>query len=131
MKKTKRRAFNSIILVIGMISIPFAGFTQDDDEDPVPFVDGEMWGESTREEKVSYVVGLSNLLDTEYAFQQKSGNAPTDQQSFIATLWENIDDLTVDQFIERVDSWYANNPGDLDTVVIDVVWVDMVEPNLK
>jgi hypothetical protein len=131
MKKTKRRAFSSIILVIGMISIPFAGFTQDDDEDPVPFVDGEMWGDSTREEKVSYVVGLSNLLDTEYAFQQKSGNAPTDQQSFIATLWENIDELTVDEFIERVDNWYANNPGDLDTVVIDVVWVDMVEPNLK
>ena len=79
----------------------------------------------------SYIVGLSNLLDAEYAFQQKSGNPPSSDQSFIVTLWENVDDLTLDECVDRIDQWYENNPADMDTVVIDVIWVDMVEPNLN
>jgi hypothetical protein len=130
MDKNIKKAIGVLFLIMGLFSTPFAALAQDD-VDPVPFVDGEMWAASSDEEKLSYVVGLSNLLDAEYAFQQKSGNPPTDQQSFIAKLWENIDDLTLDQFIDRVDNWYANNPDNLDTVIIDVVWVDMVEPNLK
>ncbi len=81
--------------------------------------------------KVSYIIGLSHLLHAEYAYQQKSGNAPTDEQGFIATMWEKIEELTLDECIERLDRWYANNSSDMDTVVIDTIWVDMVEPNLE
>ena len=97
----------------------------------VPFVDGKMWEASSRLEKVSYIVGLSNLLDAEYAFQQKSGNPPSAEHSFVGLLWENIDELTVDECIERIDRWYRNHPADKDTAVIDVIWVDMVQPNLE
>jgi hypothetical protein len=97
----------------------------------VPFVDGTMWEASTRPEKVSYIVGLSDLLDAEYAFQQKSGNPPSTEQSFVGLLWENIDELSIDECIERIDRWYRNHPSEKDTVVIDVIWTDMVQPNLE
>ena len=70
------------------------------------------------------------MLDAAYAYQQGSVNVPTGEQSFIGTLWKNIDNLTLDQCIDRIDSWYANNPDELDEVVLDVIWKDMVEPNL-
>jgi hypothetical protein len=112
-----------------MVFSPLAALAQDD-ANAVPFVDGTMWGDSSNAEKVSYIVGLSNLLDAAYAYQQGSENAPTGEQSFIGTLWANVDDLTLDQCIARIDSWYANNPDRLDEVVLDVIWIDMVEPNL-
>jgi hypothetical protein len=118
-----------IIFSLTIVFSPLAALAQDD-ANIVPFVDGTMWGESSREEKVSYIVGLSNLLDAAYAYQQGSKNVPTGEQSFIGTLWTNIDDLTLDQCIDRIDSWYANNPDELDEPVLDVIWLDMVEPNL-
>jgi hypothetical protein len=118
-----------IIFSLTIVFFPLAALAQDD-ANIVPFVDGTMWGESSREEKVSYIVGLSNLLDAAYAYQQGSKNVPTGEQSFIGTLWTNIDDLTLDQCIDRIDSWYANNPDGLDEPVLDVIWLDMVEPNL-
>lgn len=46
-------------------------------------------------------------------------------------MWEKIEELTLDECIERLDRWYANNSSDMDTVVIDTIWVDMVEPDLE
>ena len=76
-------------------------------------------------------MGLSNLLDAAHAYQEKSGDPPSAEQSFITILWDNVDDLTIDECIDRIDKWYENNPNDMDTVVLDVIWVDMVEPNLE
>jgi hypothetical protein len=117
------------LFLLAILCVPLTVFAQEEDN-AVPFVDGEMWEESSRLEKVSYIVGLSNLLDAEFAFQQKSGSPPTADQSIIKTMWENIDDLSIDDAIHRIDQWYENNPDDMPTVVIDVIWVDMVEPNL-
>ena len=84
---------------------------------------------SSRLEKVSYIVGLSNLLDVECAFEQERGNRPSAEYSFTGLLWENIDDLTVDECFERIDRWYRNHPADKDPAVIAVTWVDMVQQN--
>ena len=117
------------LFILAILCVPLTVFAQEEDN-AVPFVDGEMWEESSRLEKLSYIVGLSNLLDAEYAFQQKSGNPPTANQSIVKAMWDSIDDLSIDDAISRIDQWYENNPDDMSTVVIDVIWVDMVEPNL-
>ena len=36
----------------------------------------------------------------------------------------------LDQVSERIDHWYEANPSKLDTAVLEVIWIDMVEPNL-
>ena len=129
MNNTRKLVMRAVLLLVAGTLFPALSTAQQ--ADPVPFVDGDMWEASSREEKVSFIVGMSNLMDTEYAFQQKSGDPPSADQSFVATLWDSIDDLTVDECIDRIDQWYESNPDDMDTVVIDVIWVDMVEPNLN
>ena len=128
MKTIKENAVRMVTVLLACALLPISALAQE--ADPVPFVDGDMWEASIREEKISYIVGLSNLLDAEYAFQKKSGNPPSDEQSFIRTLWENVDHLTLDECVDRIDRWYEDNPNDMDRVVLDVIWDDMVEPNL-
>lgn len=129
MKTVGKIPVGALVVMILVASVPHPSLSLA--ADPVPFVDGDMWNASSRLEKVSYIVGLSNLMDTEYAFQQKSGSPPGADQSFVAVIWDSIDDLTVDECIDRIDDWYERNPDEMDTTVIDVIWVDMVEPNLE
>ena len=98
-------------------------------EETVPFVDGTMWKKSAPVLKRTYLVGMSNLLVAEYLYQQDWG-PPPDRQTAIQRLYEEIDDVTLDGAIERIDAWYKSNPDKLDTPVLGVIWLDMVKPNL-
>lgn len=98
-------------------------------EEHVPFVDGKMWGDSAPILKRTFLVGVANLMTAEYLYQKDTG-PPPDHQTTIRRLYEEIDDVTLDQAIERIDAWYEKNPGKLNTTVLEVIWLDMVKPNL-
>lgn len=95
----------------------------------VPFVDGKSWKKSAPILKRAYLVGVSNLMSAEYAYQQTFG-PPPDRQTTVQRLYEEIDEVTLDGAIERIDKWYENHPDQLDTTVLEVIWLDMVRPNL-
>jgi len=92
-------------------------------------VAGEMWGQTAPVVKRAYLVGVSNLMVAEYLYQKEFG-PPDDRQTVIQRLYEGVDDVTLDQVIERIDAWYQKNPDKLDTTVLEVVWLDLVRPNL-
>jgi len=92
----------------------------------MPIVDGALWTKSTTLGKHSYLIGVSNLLEVEYAYQKRNGRQPSDDQSIIRRLFENTAELTLDQMMRRIDRWYQRNPDQLSKAVIDVIWVDMV-----
>lgn len=66
-----RNSAASRLFLLAILCVPLTVLAQEEDN-AVPFADGEMWEGSSRLEKVSYIVGLSNLLDAEFAFQQKA-----------------------------------------------------------
>jgi len=94
----------------------------------IPIVDGALWTKSTTIGKHSYLIGVSNLLEVEYAYQKRNGLQPSDDQSIIRRLFENTADLSLDQITRRIDQWYQRNPDKLSKAVLDVIWVDMVLP---
>ncbi len=96
----------------------------------VPLVDGKLWRISSKIEKKSFLIGASNLLSIEYTYQIKGKNPPTDKQSIIPRFYKNIDDVTLDQAIDKIDQWYQDNPDKLNEPVLAVIWLSMVEPNL-
>jgi hypothetical protein len=98
-------------------------------EEDVPMVDGRDWKESAPVLKRAYLIGLSNLLSAEYAYQQEFG-PPPDRQTAIQRLYEEIDAVSLDEVIERTDKWYEDHPDEQDTAVLGVIWLDMVRPNL-
>ena len=95
----------------------------------VPFVDGKSWKKSAPILKRSYLIGVSNLMSAEYAVQKEFG-PPPDMQTTVQRLFEEIDEVTLNEAIDRIDKWYEDHPDQLDMTVIEVIWLDMVRPNL-
>ena len=117
-------------LVIGaLLAVAFLAWSVPVAAEDVPFVDGESWKKSAPILKRAYLIGVSNLMSAEYAVQKEFG-PPPDNQTAIQRLYEEIDEVTLDQAIERIDKWYKNHPDQLDMTVIEVIWLDMVRPNL-
>ncbi len=69
-------------------------------------------------------------MSAEYAFQKESG-FPDDSKSSIRRVYEGTDEATLDEAVKRIDDWYKNNPDKIDETVLEVIWLDMVEPNLS
>ncbi len=110
-------------LVAIIFAMLIAGLAVGED---IPLVDGSIWRKSSQTEKQSYIIGVSNLLSVEYAYQQGSKPPPSDEQTIIRRLYEDVDEVTLDGVIARIDQWYKDNPGMINRAVLDVIWVDMV-----
>jgi hypothetical protein len=116
------------VLVLSILALGLAqGASAEENE--VPFVDGTMWGDTAPVLKRAYLVGISNLLSAEYAYQKSKG-FPSDSHSSIRRVWEGIDEMSLDECVERIDAWYEKNPGRKSETVMEVIWLDMVAPNL-
>ncbi len=120
MARTMRLA--AILTGFALLALPAAA-------EDIPFVDGTMWKKSAPILKRTYLVGFSNLLSAEYAVQKTFG-PPPDDQTAIQRLYEEIDEVTLDEAVARIDAWYKANPDKMDTTVVEVIWLDMVRPNL-
>ncbi len=96
----------------------------------VPLADGHGWEASSKVEKVAYIVGVSNLMSIEYAYQHRNEDPPNYDQTMIQALWDGGEDVSVETAISAIDKWYEDHPGEKDKAVLNVVWVLWVEPML-
>ena len=73
-------------------------------EEDVPFVDGKAWKKSAPVLKRAYLIGLSNLMSAEYAYQQTFGPPPSSRPGArICTTRSALAELPLRTFM--------NNPG--------------------
>lgn len=95
----------------------------------VPMVTGQQWTQSTEQVKKVYLIGMTNILQVETAYQ--AGNPPPDAQSVIPRLVKGLKGQTLDSVREGLDRWYAANPDRLQRPVIETMWFEVVVPGLK
>ena len=93
-------------------------------------VTGKHWVESSQQLKKAYLLGVANVLDVEEAYY--GTNPASDAQSYIPRAVKGLTagGYTVDTVLSRLDAWYAANPESLDRPVLEIIWVEMVVPNL-
>ena len=115
---------STIGILLSSLMIPAASATD------VPLVDGKLWQESTNNDKKSYLIGASNFISLEHAYQQKGGNPPTNKQSSVPDFFNGTEHVTLDHAIATIDDWYASHPSELNKPVLVVVWKTLVEPQL-
>jgi hypothetical protein len=77
---------------------------------------GHNWQQVSEEGKAGYIFGMGNLADFETAAAQGKKTACI-SQAFVKDLRSR----TVMQIVQEVDTFYKENPGKLDTPVIEVV----------
>lgn len=77
--------------------------------------DGKQWPQMPYDAKVGYVAGVGNLADFETAAGK--GKYAVVSRAFSSELKTK----TVGQIIDEVDKYYKENPGKLDTTVLEVI----------
>lgn len=77
---------------------------------------GHNWQQVSEDGKAGYVFGMGNLADLESA-AAKGKNTPCISRAFV----DDLKSRTVLQIVQEVDKYYRENPGKLDTPVIEVV----------
>ena len=95
----------------------------------IPLVTGEHWTKSTEQSKKAYLVGLTNMLQVEVAYQ--AGNTLPDSQTVVPRFAKGLKGHTLDGAIAKVDAWYAKNPGRMQQPVIETIWYELVVPGLQ
>lgn len=77
---------------------------------------GSHWQQVSEDGKAGYIFGMGNLADFEAA-AAKGRKGVCISQAFV----DDLKTRTVMQIIQEVDKFYQENPGKLDTPVIEVV----------
>jgi hypothetical protein len=77
---------------------------------------GKHWQQVSEDGKAGYIFGMGNLADFEVA-AAGGRKAPCVTRAFV----DDLKTRTVMQIIQEVDKFYQDNPGKLDTAVIEVV----------
>ncbi len=77
---------------------------------------GHNWQQVSEDGKAGYIFGMGNLADFETA-ATRGGKSPCISRTFV----DDLKSRTVMQIVQEVDKFYQENPGKLDTPVIEVV----------
>ena len=112
------RFLASVGLVVGMALCAPAAMADGD------FVNGTHWAASKKDEKLAYLLGISNLMSADYLLQSKGGKA---RGSAIPRLYEALANVSVEQAAAAIDAWYSANPDRQNEDVLDVIWLTLVE----
>jgi hypothetical protein len=76
---------------------------------------GHNWQQVSEDGKAGYIFGIGNMADYETAASQ--GRVACISHAFV----NDLKTRTVMQIVQAVDTFYKENPGKLDTPVIEVV----------
>ena len=95
----------------------------------IPLITGEHWTKSTEQNKKAYLVGMTNMLQVEVAYQ--AGATPPDAQTVVPRFAKGLKGHTLDGAIAKLDAWYAKNPGRMQQTVVETIWYELVVPGLQ
>ena len=116
------RATSSVAMVLAMTS----GIAVAAD---IPLVDGTHWVKSAVEVKKAYLVGVSNVIQLEVAYQ--ADNPLPEGRSLAPRAARGMTGQTLSGALEALDRWYGAHPDQLQRPVLETIWFEMVVPGLK
>ena len=114
-------------LLLGVTPVVQAAAT-----DPVTQLDGHVWMESGKSEKLAVIWGADCAIWVEYGFQmaeQKKGKVAT-PSPFEKGWMHAFQDMNRAQIVEAVDAWYTAHPDALSRPVFDVLWHEIISPKI-
>ena len=123
-----KSGLRAALLAAGVAAALAGGVAQAQTQE-IPLITGEHWAKSTEQSKKAYLVGLTNMLQVEVAYQ--AGNTLPESQTVVPRFAKGLKGNTLDGAIAKVDAWYAKNPGRMQQPVIETIWYELVVPGLQ
>lgn len=125
----KKNKYLVMFALVGLLLFSVgSGFAQGAMENSDPDIDGKVWLHSTDSDKRAFLLGVSNGVVLEYHLRTKRGEEPS---RFVTGWVAAFKDARWSEMVGKVDAYYASNPTKLRRNVLDVVWHEMIAPNLK
>jgi hypothetical protein len=110
MKKSVRHWFFGLTLVLALAGMVLAQGGKPE------MVNGSHWKEASKEIKTAYIRGIGNMADFEVAVSGKE-KAGCISAGFV----DELKGKSIGGIIDEVDKYYKENPGKMDTPVIEVI----------
>jgi len=95
---------------------------------PAPDVDGNVWMSSTDQEKNAFLFGAGSAVVLEYHIRDKHSEEPS---RFVKGWVDGLKDMSWTQLTHAVDQFYKSNPGKMNKHVFEVIWQEIIKPNLN
>jgi hypothetical protein len=111
-----------ILLVAGVMVGALAAAAAAVDTNQAFLWNGVHWQQITQEGKAGYIFGIGNLADYEVA-ASKDRKQVCVSRAFVDVMKTK----TPMQIIQQVDRYYQDNPGKLDTLVIEVILGQLIK----
>jgi hypothetical protein len=111
-----------ILLVVGVMAGALAAAAPAVDTNQAFLWNGVHWQQVTTDGKAGYIFGIGNLADYEVA-ASKDRKQVCVSRSFVDVMKTK----TPLQIIQQVDQYYQDNPGKLDTLVIEVILGQLIK----
>jgi hypothetical protein len=93
-------------------------------------VTGRQWTTATEQEKKAFLYGLGTMIQLEHELARQQ-NAPADRPSLVPTFIRGLERTNLVGVLRFVDDFFARNPARLDRPVVDVIWRDLVLPEVQ
>ena len=93
------------------------------------FADGNDWSKASLDEKRAFLFGIANAISVAIGWDER--HVPASQTTFSRRARDGLGDTSLGEAVNRIDAWYAANPGRLETPVVAVMWLDIAKPKLQ
>jgi hypothetical protein len=93
------------------------------------FADGNDWTKASVDEKRAFLFGIANAISVALGWDER--HVPANQVTFSRRARDGLAGTSLGEAVNRVDAWYAANPGRLETPVVAVMWLDIAKPRLQ
>ena len=125
----KRFCGLSVFLLVGsLVWSANTCFAQKATDHPAPDVDGQVWMQSTEQEKEAFLFGAGSAIVLEYHVRDKHSEAPS---LFVRGWVEGLKDISWKELANRIDDYYRKNPEQMHKHVFEVIWQEVIMPNIK
>jgi hypothetical protein len=93
------------------------------------FADGNDWSKASLDEKRAFLFGIANAISVAIGWDER--HVPAAQMTFSRRARDGLGGTSLGEAVNRIDAWYAANPGRRETPVVAVMWLDIAKPRLK
>jgi hypothetical protein len=97
-------------------------------QEDIPEITGEVWMKSSQQEKLAFLVGAGSVVAIEHNIDLREADDPS---RFTQGWVEAFKEKKWSEIAKQIDDYYAANPGQTNRLVIEVMWRELIAPNMK
>lgn len=127
--KENRNLWIVILILICILLMAWTSGVSAKEEIKAPLLTGITWINMSQDQKTAYIWGAGDVIDLEQELMEIYPELKRD--SFVSKSVEGIGDVTMNDIVSTVDSFYQKNPDKVNLSVIRVIWDTMIKPKLK